>query len=365
RWKKEKSKKSRYLMPSYKLLPQSDERSLWIGQVAGTNHQAYFNPDKLTTHAIVAGSTGAGKSVAASIIVEECLLKKVPAVVFDPTSQWTGFVKPCRDPNLIKFYKQFKMTEDDARSFKGLIYTVNTPNIDLNFKDYMNPGEVTVFNLANLKPGEYDQAVFNIVKKIFEMRWEESPELKLFLVFDEVHRLLEKYGGKGGYIALEKACREFRKWGIGVIMASQVLADFKEAVAGNILTEVQLNTKSISDIKKAEQKYGVDYANRISRQGIGVAMIQNPKFNDGKPWFVQFRPPYHSPHKITEEELKLYDQYTQQLKEIEQQIATLKKKMDTTDIELEFKLAKDKLKGGNFKMTEIYIGSLRNTMKKS
>jgi len=87
-----------------------------------------------------------------------------------------------------------------------------------------------------------------------------------FLVFDEVHRLLEKYGGKGGYVALEKACREFRKWGIGLIMVSQVSTDFKEAVAGNIMTEVQLNTKSMDDIKRIAHKYGVDYSSKISRQ---------------------------------------------------------------------------------------------------
>jgi tetratricopeptide (TPR) repeat protein len=251
----------------------------------------------------------------------------------------------------------------DAHSFKGIIYEVDKPQLDLNFDEYMQPGEITIFNLNKLKSGEYDIAVRNIVDTIFKIGWEESSELKMLIVFDEVHRLLEKYGGKGGYIALEKACREFRKWGIGLIMASQVNADFKEAVQGNILTEVQFNTKAIEDIRKIEEKYGSDYAKRISREGIGTAMMQNPKYNDGKPWFVQFRPIYHSPHKLLNKELELYKYYNEQINIINNKIKKLKNKKDVSDFELELKLAKDKLKTGNFRMTEIYINSLIERIK--
>jgi hypothetical protein len=312
-YKKWKLSRMRYIPPEFELLPKKSERALWLGKIPETTRKAYFNPDDLTTHALVAGSTGSGKSVSASIMVEEILLRKIPVVVFDPTSQWTGFVKQCRDENLLKYYKEFGLKEEDSKSFKGLIYNVTDPNIRIDFKKYMNPGEITVFNLNALKPGEYDQAVLHIVNTVFEIPWNESPELRLLLVFDEVHRLLEKYGGKGGYVALEKAAREFRKWGIGLIMASQVSTDFKEAVAGNILTEVQMNTKSMDDIKKIAQKYGIEYSSKVTRQGIGVGMLQNPKYNNGKPWFVHFRPTLHSPHKIPQEELEKYSEYSEKI----------------------------------------------------
>jgi len=366
RWyKKRKLEKSRYLFPmDYKKLPKKDDRSLWLGKIAETDIKAWYNPDDLTTHALTAGATGTGKSVSASIFVEEALKKGIPAVVFDPTVQWTGFVRACKDPNLLDKYKEFNMKKEEVRPFRGLIYDVETPDIKINFKKYMNPGEITVFCLAKLKPGEYDKAVENIVNTIFHEKWEESPELKLLIVFDEVHRLLEKYGGQGGYLALEKACREFRKWGIGLIMCSQVSADFKEAVQGNILTEIQLNTKSMEDIKKIEQKYGKEFAKRISREAIGVGMIQNPKYNDGKPWFIQFRPTLHSPHKITEEELEQYKKFASTLDEIEAKIQKAKDHgTDTFDIELEVKLAKNKLKEGRFKMAEIYISSLKDRIR--
>ena len=142
-------------------------------------------------------------------------------------------------------------------------------------------------------------------------------------------------------------------------MCSQVLADFKEAIAGNVLTEVQLNTKSLTDIQKVGTKYGEEYARKISRQGVGIGMLQNPKYNDGKPYFVHFRPTWHNPHKITNEEMEIYKKFAARLETIEVKIEQMKKAgKDTFDIELELKLAKDKLKQGRFRMAQIYITSL-------
>ena len=360
---KKKLEKLRYLMPNYKKLPKKTDKTFWLGKIAETDMKAWFNPNELTTHVLTAGATGTGKSVSASIFVEEALKKGIPAIVFDPTVQWTGFVRPCKDKNLLNKYSEFNIKKEESKSFRGMIFEVEDPNVKIEFKKYMNPGEITIFTLNKLKAGEYDKAVESIVNTIFHEKWEESPDLKLLVVFDEVHRLLEKYGGKGGYLALEKACREFRKWGIGLIMCSQVSSDFKEAVQGNILTEIQMNTKSMEDIKKIEEKYGAEYAGRISREAVGVGMIQNPKYNDGKPWFIQFRPTLHSPHKILENELEQYNKFASMLEEIEGKIEVLKKTKDTFDIELELKLAKNKLKEGRFKMAEIYITSLKGKLK--
>ena len=359
KYKVYKLSKMRYISPDFRKLPKGDEDSFWVGKIAETNKSAYIFPPDLTTHALVSGSTGSGKSVTASVIVEEALLKKRSVVVFDPTSQWTGFVKQCKDKNILKMYKEFNMSEDESKPFRGLIYNVEKPDVDLDIKKYLIPGEVTVFNLANLKPGEYDLAVQAIVDKVFECRWDESPDLKTVFVFDEVHRLLEKYGGSGGYKALEKACREFRKWGIGMVMVSQVSADFKEAVAGNILTEVQLNTKSMEDIKKIAHKHGNIYSTKVTRQGIGVGMIQNPKYNDGKPYFVHFRPTLHDPHNLPKNELKKYMEYSERLDVFEFMITNAEENdKDVEDIKLEFKMTKNKLKEGKFKMVDMYLKSL-------
>jgi hypothetical protein len=360
RYSKWKMKKARYLFPmNYAKIPQEADESFWIGRIAETDRKAWFNPNDLSTHVLIAGSTGSGKSVSASVFVEEALDKKIPVVVFDPTAQWTGFVKQCEDENLLKYYRQFGMDVRYTKPYKGMISEITDPHISIDFKKYMNPGEITVFTMNKLGPGEYDVAVKNIINAIFKTGWEESTKLRMIMVFDEVHRLLEKYGGIGGYISLEQACREFRKWGIGIIMCSQVLADFKEAIAGNVLTDIQMNTKSLIDIRKVETKYGPEYATRISRQGVGVGMVQNPKYNEGKPYFVQFRPTWHNPHKITDEELQFYKEFSERLEAIERRMGEMRaQRKDVTDVEIELKLAKDKLKQGRFRMAKIYINSL-------
>jgi hypothetical protein len=370
RYKEWRLEKSRYIFPlDYKKIPKGGGESFWLGRVAETDKHAWYRPSDLTTHAIVAGATGSGKSVTASVFVEEALEKNIPVIVFDPTAQWTGFVKALEDQNLKKYYPAFSMDPKMARPFKGMIFEVTDPHellfdIKQNFQKFLSPGEVTVFTMDKLKPGQYDEAVGIIIDAIFGISWEESAELKVIVVFDEVHRLLEKYGGKGGYVSLEKAAREFRKWGIGMIMCSQVLADFKEAIAGNVLTEIQLNTKSITDIQKVETKYGKEYSAKISRQGVGVGMIQNPKYNDGKPYFVHFRPTWHNPHKISNKEMEIYKEFAKRLEVIDARIEKLKKAgKDTFDIELELKLARDKLKQGRFRMAQIYITSLEQHLK--
>jgi Cdc6-like AAA superfamily ATPase len=356
-----RASKLRYIFPiDPKALPKGE---LNIGQIAETNQTTSLEMKELKTHILTAGATGSGKSVSAMVIVEELLEKKIPVVVFDPTAQWTGFVRPCKDHDLLNFYGKFGMNPRHVKPYKGMIYEVKDPKVKIDFKKYMNPGEISVFTLNKLKHGEYDQAVKTIVDTIFEQGWEESSGLQMVIVFDEVHRLLEKYGGKGGYVALEKACREFRKWGIGLIMISQVLSDFKEAVKGNVLTEIQLHTKSLGDLQRIEKKFGEDYAKRVTKLEVGVGMVQNPKYNKGKPYFVAFRPTYHSPHKIPDKELEIYKEYEKLLKNIEDKIEKLKKSgKDVFNFNVELNLAKDKLKKGRFRMAKIYIDSLTKSL---
>ncbi len=363
-----KEEGARYVFPvDYSRLPVEDEENYWVGKVAETQKSAFVDPSDLTTHAIVSGSTGSGKSVTASVIVEEALENDVPVVVFDPTAQWTGFVKELRDDNLLEHYSRFDLNEEnDPHPYRGIIQEIKTEDPDLDFDELRSPGEITVFTLNQLTTEEFDQAVRKIIDQIFEKEWEESPDLELLIVFDEVHRLLEEYGGQGGYHALEKGAREFRKWGIGLMMCSQVTADFKQAVSGNIMTEIQMQTKSMEDIERVEKKYGEQFAKRISSEDVGVGMIQNSNYNDGDPWFVDFRPTYHNPHKIPDKELEKYHELSQELSKLRDKLSEKEEGgEDVRDKDLELQLAENKLKEGRFKMAKMYIDSLKDEMNMS
>ncbi len=88
-------------------------------------------------------------------------------------------------------------------------------------------------------------------------------------------------------------------------------------------------------------------------------MMQNPKYNEGRPWFVSFRPTLHSPHKIPDADMNTYREYASLLEMIESRIGKMEKSgKDVFDLKTELKLAKDKLKKGRFRMAKIYIDSL-------
>jgi hypothetical protein len=176
---------------------------------------------------------------------------------------------------------------------------------------------------------------------------------------------LPKYGGKKGYLALERGVREFRKWGIGLIMISQVLSDFKGAIRAVIASEGQMRTKYSGDIERVKKSYGANYAATLPRLKIGIGMVQNPEYNEGRPWFIEFRPLLHDTSRISEKELALYRKYQKEIAEIEEEVEKMKKKgIDTYDIELELKLAKEKVKQAQFRMAETYIESLKARIKR-
>ncbi|MGC8993290.1 MAG: helicase HerA domain-containing protein [Candidatus Aenigmatarchaeota archaeon] len=358
--------KRRYVAPiDFKELPQPGPNSIEVGKIAETDVKAYLDVSQLIMHTIAAGGSGSGKTISAMVVAEELLKRKVPVIVFDPTAQWTGFIKPCRVKQLLDYYPKFGLKPTDARSFKTNIVVVEDPNMEIDIKKYMQPGEITVFVMNRLKPEQLDAFVRRSVQAIFDMRPPESKEIKLLLVYDEVHRLLPKYGGKGGYVAIERAVREFRKWGIGVFLVSQVLLDFKAAVRANIANEIQLRTRYEGDIGRVKSKYGQEYATKVTKLTIGTGLFQNPEYNHGKPWFISFRPILHSPFALTDDEINQYVNLNKKIEEIEAKIAELKKKgIDTYDMEIELNIAKDKLKTGAFRMVETYLESLQKRIEK-
>jgi len=362
RWKTLRKVKAKYILPvNFKKLPKAGTDSVLVGKIAETDVKAYLNVEKLMMHSLAAGGTGSGKSVSAMIVAEELLKRGVPVIVFDPTAQWTGFIRACKDKNMLKLYPKFGLKPSDATAFKTNIIDIVDPKTEIDVRKHMKPGEITVFVLNKLPAGVLDSFVRKTIDSVFAIPWPESREIKLLIVYDEVHRLLPKYGGKGGYVALEKGCREFRKWGIGLFMISQVLMDFRGAIRANIATEIQLRTKYEGDINRVKTKYGSDYAAKTPKLTTGTALVQNPEFNDGKPWFIAFRPLLHDTFRLTEKELKTYAKFKDEVTGLEERLAKLKaRKIDTYDVELELNLAKDKMKSGMFRMADTYLESVKS-----
>ncbi|MFH0961250.1 MAG: hypothetical protein V1820_01040, partial [archaeon] len=114
------------------------------------------------------------------------------------------------------------------------------------------------------------------------------------------------------------------------------------------------------DINRVKTKYGSTFAATITKLQIGTGLMQNPEYNDGKPWFVQFRPLLHSTFRISEEDLVQYKIVIAAVKELKSRIETLKKAgTDVYDMQMELNLAEDKLKAGNISMAATYLESVK------
>jgi len=360
------SQKRFHAKVEYKLLPKKGPRSIYVGKIAETENDTYFDMDKLTVHSIVAGSTGGGKSIAGQVIIEECLMKDIAVIVFDPTAQWSGMLRKCQDEKMMSFYPRFHMTKKDARAFNGNVRAIKNPLEKVDLMKYWKPGEIQVITTSTLTPKQMDIFVANTVREVFKSNLQEYRGLRFMMVYDEVHRLLPKFGGSGeGFVQIERACREFRKWGIGVLLISQVLADFVGQIKANINTEVQMKTRDEGDLERIKNKYGPSFIQELVKSPVGSGMVQNSSWNRGQPYYVTFRPIMHSVKRLTDEELEQYNKYNSIVDDLEYQLEQLEAEgKDVFDLKLELKLSLDKIKQGGFNMVEIYLEGLKPRIEK-
>ena len=360
-YKKEKAKKKRYLEQiDIGTLPQAGSRSGFIGKIAETDIRAFTDIDRLSTHVLVAGATGSGKTIAAQVIAEEALKLGASVIVFDPTAQWSGFLRPNKDGGMFRLYPMFNMKDSDAQAFKGNIHIIGDSNKKIGLAKYIKAGEITIFSLHKLDTSETDTVVENTIKEVFAENLEESNELKVVFIYDEVHRLLPKFGGSGkGFTQIERAVREFRKWGVGLVLISQVLSDFVGEIKANVGTEIQMRTRYEGDLDRIKMKYGEDILRSVVKASIGTGMIQNAQYNRGRPYFVSFRPLFHSMARLVDKVLDRYSKYNQETGELEDKISTLKNAgVDVFDLELELKLTQDNIEKGSFDVVKLYLESL-------
>jgi hypothetical protein len=344
-------------------LPRPGPSVIRVGRLAEAAMDSFVNLDDLRMHVMTAGATGGGKTISSMVIAEEALLKGKNVIVFDPTAQWTGFLRKCTDKKMLSHYPRFGMKESEARGFPGVVKLIVNPRQKIDMGELLGEaarGKITVFVIERLKPGDADIFVTNVIQSIFESQPREHPELKTLIIFDEVHRLLPRFGGTGaGVIQLERACREFRKWGIGVMLISQVMGDFEEEIRTNIRTQVQFWTREGAELERITKTYGEEHMRSVSKAPIGFGMVVNPDYNRGRPYYVNFRPILHAVRRLSPEELDKYYQADDRIENVKFKLKKLEEKgVDVFDMRIELGLAQRKLEEASFDMVNAYLDTL-------
>jgi len=350
-------------------LPDETGRTAFVGQLSEIGKRAFLNLEDLKTHCLAAGATGAGKTVAAEVIAEEALEKGVNVIVLDPTGQWSGYLEENEDQQMEAFFGDFGMSESDTRDYTGNIRAVEADQDTVDITDVLRSGEdegsIHVFSMHKLDNEELEKYLSDTIKQIFEYNPEETDQLQTLIVYDEAHRVLEKFGGTGeGVKQLERGAREFRKWGIGMLLISQVIGDFPEEVRANIGTQVQMRTEYEGDLDRIQRKYGDHISQGVTKSNTGTGMIQNSSYNHGRPYFVDFRPLKHSPEKISDDKLEKFEDYNRRIDKIEDMIDVLDDMgEDVFDYRSRLNLAKKNLRKMSFNLVDTYLEELNNELE--
>lgn len=300
-------KEKRYHVEVTSDFPKQTERSVFLGKVAENTQSVYVDVDQLTKHTVIAGITGGGKTIAGNVIVEDALRAGASALIIDPTAQWTGIIKENADIHLKKEFDKFHMHNDEVQGIPTRIIPIDRFEEALDLEKIMTPGVATVVSVEHLTPVQVEKYVCKLIEKISAARLPSSKKLRLLLVFDEIHIILPKFGGTGeGFTQIERATREFREFGVGLLLLSQVLEDFLGAIRGNINTEMQMRTTFDEDLDKARLKYGDAVANSIMAAQTGTGLFHNADYNLGRPFFLAVRPPRHNPNRLSNDDLQEY-----------------------------------------------------------
>jgi uncharacterized membrane protein YgcG len=350
-------------------IPGGGARRAYLGKLAEVGKVTYLKIDDLVTHGLIAGATGSGKTVTGQAIVEEALEEGANVIVLDPTAQWSGYLNQCEEGSMLDLYPNFDMESSDTRSYKGNIRAIEPDQTDIDISDYLeteddqNEGEIIVFSMHNLDSENVDKFVDSTIQQVFDENLSEKDHLESLIVYDEAHRLLEKFGGSGtGVTQLERGAREFRKYGVGMLLLSQVVSDFPEEFRANVGTTIQMRTQDEGDLERISNKFGKEVVQSIARAEIGSGMIQNSEYNHGKPYFINFRPLKHSPHRLSDENLEKYEKYNRQIDQMEEKIKDLDSEGDIYEYKSKIKLAKKNLRSGSFNLVDIYLDELEDSI---
>jgi DNA helicase HerA-like ATPase len=288
-----KSEERRYIAPiSIDSLPKETDRSIFLGKIIGLNSKAFFDMDQLTKHMFIVGGPGTGKTVAGMVIAEECLLKNVAVLVFTPTKQWNSFGSKCDSEKMLRLYKEFGLSEGDRKEFNHREVTISYDDLKIDVTNYIEENKINVFVLDELTENDYNEFVKNSLECMIYKSWETTDKLKVLLVFENAYKLSPNFGNKAA-LMLEKACREFRKYGIGILLITHSFSDFGPAVLGNVASEIWFKTSYDKDLDRITHRYGPEYRAAVVKLRTGECMLANVDYNYSKPWFIKFRPLYH------------------------------------------------------------------------
>ncbi len=235
--------------PSLSEVAAASENGIYLGKSERLSTPIFLDPSKaINPHIFVVGITGSGKSyLMRSMMLRMALIEELGILVVDFTGEYKelaalAFCKKANGEN----------TESVIASLpEGIVYM-----------DLPNEPEGRKIEIAT-------SVLNNVVSKM--RRFDADGHNRIFVFLDEAWKILKSDD------VLETIIREGRKYGVGIVMASQILSDVEKDFLQNIGTIFVLRLQSSASLDELVKDYGV--------YDIQARSIQD--FGQGKCMFIQ------------------------------------------------------------------------------
>jgi len=222
---------------------------IYLGKLQGKDIKAFLDPKKLVTkHLAVLAKSGAGKSYAVGVILEELLEMGLPIVIIDPHGEYSSIKNENKNEEETKYFETFGISGKGFGS-KVMEFAVNT-SINIDAHQIRLPIPKDPFSLIETLPFKPTDAqrglLYNVVNDLNER--------KGIFEFDELIKELEisestaKWRLIGGIQQLEQSglfshgatsIDDIVKPGqLSIINFKGAPTELQGIVAGNILTTI-------------------------------------------------------------------------------------------------------------------------------
>ena len=194
---------------------------------------------------------------------------------------WVNDLQGSRLPTIAEFANAVEQVEQGARgkNARGRLLPLTDFGLfaeDANEAfDPTGGGNGLIIDLSGVQLDSVKKAASSFVlRKVYRdmFFWEQNSTMKLNIVLDEAHRVLQDK-------TLPKLLKEGRKFGVAVVAASQSMADFSKQVIDNVGTKIVFRT-NYPDSKTAANlirgRDGKDLSKNIEQLSVGEAYVATP-----------------------------------------------------------------------------------------
>lgn len=194
---------------------------------------------------------------------------------------WLNDLPGSRLPTIAEFANAVEQVEQGARGKNARGRLLPLTDFGLfaeGAHDAFDPtggGHGLIIDLSGVQLDSVKKAASSFVlRKVYRdmFFWEQDSTMKLNIVLDEAHRVLQDK-------TLPKLLKEGRKFGVSVVAASQSMADFSKQVVDNVGTKIVFrtnypNSKSAANLIRGRD--GRDLSKNIEQLSVGEAYVSTP-----------------------------------------------------------------------------------------